>query len=110
MLRSFLKGPILKLVNLGSWSDTTNSSVCIMFGRICMIVKYILLQVEKLKNEIELQNRRRHALDARASEAEKKVQELNLKLENVSLDRCIESVGLIYVQCCLMLIILGFVS
>ncbi|KAJ8480596.1 hypothetical protein OPV22_024323 [Ensete ventricosum] len=40
-------------------------------------------QVEKLKNEIELQNRRRHALDARASEAEKKVQELSLKLENL---------------------------
>ncbi|KAG6500746.1 hypothetical protein ZIOFF_040596 [Zingiber officinale] len=38
-------------------------------------------QVEKLTNEIELQNKRRDDLDSLAREAEKKVQELNLKLE-----------------------------
>ncbi|XP_042407590.1 uncharacterized protein LOC121997307 isoform X1 [Zingiber officinale] len=40
-------------------------------------------QVEKLTNEIELQNKRRDDLDSLAREAEKKVQELNLKLEKL---------------------------
>ncbi|XP_074573364.1 uncharacterized protein LOC141829745 [Curcuma longa] len=44
-------------------------------------------QVEKLTNEIELQNKRRDALGALACEAEKKAQELNLKLENEELMR-----------------------
>ncbi|XP_077214447.1 uncharacterized protein LOC143849337 isoform X2 [Tasmannia lanceolata] len=40
-------------------------------------------QVEKLKSEIDAQNMKRDALEARASEAERKVRELNLKLESV---------------------------
>ncbi|URE10476.1 DNA repair ATPase-related [Musa troglodytarum] len=40
-------------------------------------------QMEKLRNDIELQNKRRVALDAQAGETEKKVGELNLKLENL---------------------------
>lgn len=46
------------------------------------------LQVEKLTNNIELQNKRRDALDALAREAEKKAQELNLKLEKVIIEYC----------------------
>ncbi|KAL0910632.1 hypothetical protein M5K25_021634 [Dendrobium thyrsiflorum] len=40
-------------------------------------------QVEKLKNEIEEQTNQRIASEARTVEAEKKVQELNLKLESL---------------------------
>ncbi|XP_042414244.1 uncharacterized protein LOC122002917 isoform X1 [Zingiber officinale] len=40
-------------------------------------------QVEKLTNKIELQNKRRAALDDLAHEAEKKVQELHLKCEKL---------------------------
>lgn len=43
------------------------------------------MQVDILRNEIESQSRKRDALESRASEAEKKVQELNLKLESVSI-------------------------
>ncbi|WOK96344.1 hypothetical protein Cni_G05051 [Canna indica] len=40
-------------------------------------------QVEKLRNEIQLQNREKDYLDARASDAEKKVNDLNVKLQNL---------------------------
>lgn len=40
-------------------------------------------QVDNLRNELETQSNNRGALEARASEAEKKVQELILKLENL---------------------------
>nr|XP_009403038.1 PREDICTED: uncharacterized protein LOC103986684 isoform X2 [Musa acuminata subsp. malaccensis] len=40
-------------------------------------------QMAKLRNDIELQNKRRVALDVQAGETEKKVGELNLKLENL---------------------------
>lgn len=40
-------------------------------------------QVDNLRNELETQSNNRGALEARASEAEKKVQELILKLENI---------------------------
>lgn len=46
--------------------------------------------MEKLRNDIELQNKKRVALDAQAGETEKKVGELNLKLENVSLNLCLD--------------------
>lgn len=44
-------------------------------------------QVDNLRNELETQSNNRGALEARASEAEKKVQELILKLENVSISK-----------------------
>ncbi|KAJ4959538.1 hypothetical protein NE237_026649 [Protea cynaroides] len=40
-------------------------------------------QVEKLKRELEVQNRNKKALEARRSEAEKKIDVLNMKLENL---------------------------
>ncbi|XP_062163658.1 uncharacterized protein LOC133870513 [Alnus glutinosa] len=40
-------------------------------------------QVDKLKRELETQNKEKKALEARVNEAEKKVQELSLKLENL---------------------------
>lgn len=43
-----------------------------------------LLQAEKLKTEIEALSRIRNALEDQLSEAERKFQELSLKLENVS--------------------------
>ncbi len=42
------------------------------------------MQVDKLKKELETQQKQKDALEAKASEAEKKIGELNLKLENVS--------------------------
>lgn len=42
------------------------------------------MQVDKLKMELETQQRQKDALEAKASEAEKKIGELNLKLEKVS--------------------------
>jgi hypothetical protein len=42
------------------------------------------IQADKLKRELETQNKEKKALEARVNEAEKKVQELSLKLENVS--------------------------
>ncbi|XP_002527981.2 uncharacterized protein LOC8282081 [Ricinus communis] len=40
-------------------------------------------QVENIKKEVETQNREKEALEARANEAEKKIAELHLKLENL---------------------------
>lgn len=45
---------------------------------------YFSMQVDKLKKELETQQRQKDALEAKASEAEKKIGELNLKLEKVS--------------------------
>lgn len=45
---------------------------------------YSCWQVIKLKEEIETQNKKKEALETRASIAEKKIQELTLKLESVS--------------------------
>jgi hypothetical protein len=41
-------------------------------------------QIQKLKNDIAAQNNKKATMEARASDAEKKVQELNAKLERVS--------------------------
>jgi hypothetical protein len=46
-----------------------------------------LCQIEKLKKNIEAQNNKKAALEARAGDAEKKVQELNVKLEKVSMEQ-----------------------
>lgn len=43
------------------------------------------MQIERLRNEFELKNSLRNALEARANEAEKKVRELTKKLESVSI-------------------------
>jgi len=42
------------------------------------------VQIAKLRTDIEAQSKKRDALATQASEAEKKVQVLNLKLERVS--------------------------
>lgn len=42
------------------------------------------MQVENLRKDLETQNREKVALEAQAREAEKKIGELNSKLENVS--------------------------
>lgn len=42
------------------------------------------MQVEDLKIDIQAQNQKQGALEARAINAERKVEELHLKLENVS--------------------------
>lgn len=41
-------------------------------------------QVENLKNKIEAQNRKKDALESHVAEAEKKAQDMSLKLERVS--------------------------
>jgi septal ring factor EnvC (AmiA/AmiB activator) len=42
------------------------------------------MQVDKLAKELETQQKKKEALEARAIEAEKKISELNLKLADVS--------------------------
>ena len=42
------------------------------------------MQVDKLAKELETQQKKKATLEARASEAEKKISELNLKLADVS--------------------------
>lgn len=42
------------------------------------------MQVDKLAKELETRQIKKEALEARASEAEKKISELNLKLADVS--------------------------
>jgi hypothetical protein len=42
------------------------------------------LQIEKLKNDIVAQHNKKASMEARASDAEKKVQDLSAKLEKVS--------------------------
>lgn len=42
------------------------------------------MQVDKLKKELETQNRQNDALEAKSSEAQKQISELKLKLEKVS--------------------------
>lgn len=44
-----------------------------------------LFQIEKLKKDIEAQNSKKSTVEARAGDADKKVQELNAKLEKVSM-------------------------
>lgn len=43
-----------------------------------------VIQVDKLKTELEEKSKNKDSLEARATEAENKLTELNLKLENVS--------------------------
>ena len=43
------------------------------------------IQVDKLKRELETRNEKKEDFEARVNEAEKKVQELSSKLENVSI-------------------------
>lgn len=60
-------------------------------------------QIEKLRNEIELQTSKRNALEAQAIGSEKKVQELNMKLESVSiyifLTELLNNVTYFYLAC-----------
>ena len=44
-----------------------------------------LFQIEKRKKDIEAQNNKKATMEARATDAEKKVQELNAKLGRVSI-------------------------
>lgn len=46
------------------------------------------MQTVKLSKELETQQQENEALEARASEAEKKISELNFKLADVSVCRC----------------------
>ena len=45
---------------------------------------FLLFQIEKLKKDIETQSSQRTALESRANDAEKKVEELTAKLNAVS--------------------------
>lgn len=51
---------------------------------LCVFKCHLFMQVDKLAKELETQQKKREALEARASEAEKKISELNLKLADVS--------------------------
>lgn len=44
----------------------------------------LFMQVEKLKTDIESQLKEKEVLESRASKAEKRINELNAKQENVS--------------------------
>ena len=46
---------------------------------------YVSRQVDSLKKELETQTKRKAVLESRANLAEKKIQDLNHKLENVSI-------------------------
>lgn len=51
---------------------------------LCVFKCYLFMQVDKLAKELETQQKKKEALEARAIEAEKKISELNLKLADVS--------------------------
>ena len=53
----------------------------------CFVIShfiFLLFQIEKLKKDIETQSSQRTALESRANDAEKKVEELTAKLNAVS--------------------------
>ena len=45
---------------------------------------FLLCKIDKLKKDVEAQNSQKAALESRANDAEKKVEELNEKLNTVS--------------------------
>jgi len=51
---------------------------------LCVFKCYLFMQVDKLAKELETQQKKKEALEARAIEAEKNISELNLKLADVS--------------------------
>ena len=64
-----------------SWTWVHQSRLCGFWS--------CLFQIEKLKKDIAAQNSKKATMEARASDAEKKVQELNAKLERVSVQPAI---------------------
>jgi len=60
------------------------------------VVADLTFQIEKLKKDITAQKSKKAALEARASDADKKVQELNMKLDKVSVQLWLRSCLLCY--------------
>ena len=82
MLRSRWVRHMPRLVNLRN-RLVANRLPCRLFF-FAFLRFYCSWQVDSLRMEIETQNKKKDALEARANMAEKKIHELNLKLESVS--------------------------